>query len=238
MRLQETLEGLHENYRYTRQDLKGADFGKLATEFSDDPSAKVNKGNLGYFTALQMVYPFETAAYETKVGSISLPVRTRFGYHIIKVNNRRPARGEVEVSHIMIRTGSAKENEKVKNTIFTVYEQLQAGVKWDDLCNEYSEDASTKESGGRLRPFGTGGMATVPEFERIAFHLQKPGDISDPFQTQYGWHIIRLERKIPLPSFEEISASLKTRVTRDERTELSKQALQIRLRKEFGSRKM
>jgi len=214
--------------------LSGADFGKLAIEFSDDPSAKVNKGNLGYFTAMQMVYPFESAAYETKVESISAPVRTRFGYHLIKVNNRRTARGEVEVSHIMIRTGSAKENEKVKDTIFTVYDQLQAGVSWDELCTSYSEDASTKESGGRLRPFGTGGMSTVPEFERIAFDLQKPGDISDPFQTQYGWHIIRLERKIPLPSFEEISPSLKTRVARDERTELSKQTLQIRLRKEFG----
>src|SRR5687767_14055445 len=110
--------------------LNGADFGQLATEFSDDPSAKMNKGNLGYFTAMQMVYPFESAAYETKVGSISVPVRTRFGYHLIKVTNRRPARGEVEVSHIMIRTGSAKENEKVKDAIFNVYDQLQAGMGW------------------------------------------------------------------------------------------------------------
>jgi peptidyl-prolyl cis-trans isomerase SurA len=179
------------------------------------------------------VYPFETAAYQTPVGQISLPVRTRYGYHIIKVLDRRAARGEVEVAHIMVRTGEQKDNEKAKNTIFAVYEQLQAGVKWDDLCNEYSEDPATKESGGKLRPFGTGGMAAVPEFERMAFQLEKPGEISDPFQTQYGWHILRLEKKMPLQSFEAMQPSLKSRVTRDERTELSKHALQAKLRKDY-----
>jgi peptidyl-prolyl cis-trans isomerase SurA len=213
--------------------LQGEDFGKAATTYSDDESAKVNQGNLGYFTSLQMVYPFETAAYQTPVGQISLPVRTRYGYHIIKVLDRRAARGEVEVAHIMVRTGEQKDNEKAKNTIFAVYEQLQAGVKWEDLCNEYSEDPATKESGGRLRPFGTGGMAAVPEFEKMAFQLEKPGDISDPFQTQYGWHILRLEKKMPLQSFEVMQSSLKSRVTRDERTELSKQALQTKLRKDY-----
>ena len=159
-------------------------------------------------------------------------MRTRFGYHIIKVVDRRPARGEVEVSHIMIRTGDSKDNQKAKDTIFTLYEQLQAGVKWDDLCKQYSEDPASKDNGGRLRPFGTGAMASVPDFERVAFSLQKPGEFSDPFQTQYGWHIIRLEKKIPLPSFEVLAPSLKNRVLRDERTEISKQALQAKLRKE------
>ena len=213
--------------------LKGADFGLVAASASDDPSAKINKGNLGYFSAMQMVYPFESAAYSTAVGAVSPPVRTRFGYHIIKVSDRRPARGEVEVSHIMIRTGNAKENDKVKETIFNVHDQLQAGVSWEELCKQYSEDASTKQNGGKLKPFGSGAMSSVPEFEKIAFFLQKPGEISDPFQTRYGWHIMRLERKIPVPAFDEIATSLKTRVARDERTELSKQSLQAKLRKEF-----
>jgi peptidyl-prolyl cis-trans isomerase SurA len=213
--------------------LQGEDFAKAATAYSNDESAKINQGNLGYFTSLQMVYPFETAAYTTPVGEVSLPVKTRYGYHILKVFDRRPARGEVEVAHIMVRTGDQKDSEKAKNTIFAVYEQLQAGVKWEELCKEYSEDPATKDSGGKLRPFGTGGMASVPEFERMAFQLEKPGEISDPFQTQYGWHIIRLERKIPLQSFDVMQASLKSRVTRDERTELSKQALQTKLRKEY-----
>lgn len=213
--------------------LQGEDFNRAAVAFSEDESVKVNQGNLGYFTSLQMVYPFETAAYETPVGQVSSPVRTRYGYHIVKVLDRRPARGEVEVAHIMIRNSDDKDAEQAKNTIFTVYDQLQAGVKWDELCKQYSEDPATKDSGGKLRPFGTGGMAGVPEFERIAFELQKPGDISDPFQTQYGWHILRLHRKIPLQSFDAMQAALKNRVTRDERTELSKHALQTKLRKDF-----
>ena len=229
----DTLKAYTKISELREKALNGSEFGQLAAEFSDDPSAKMNKGSLGYFTAMQMVYAFESAAYSTRVGDVSPPVRSRFGYHIIKVFDRRPARGEVEVSHIMIRTGNAKENDKVKDTIFNIYDQLQGGVNWDELCKQYSEDASTKDNGGKLRPFGTGAMSAVPEFERIAFNLQKPGEVSDPFQTQYGWHIMRLERKIPLPSFADMTASLKGRVARDERTELSKQALQAKLRKEY-----
>jgi peptidyl-prolyl cis-trans isomerase SurA len=217
-----------------RNKIKGGeDFGMAASQFSEDPSARSNNGNLGYFTAMQMVYPFETAAYNTRVGEISMPVRSRFGYHIIYVADRRPARGEVEVSHIMVRTGDDKDNEKAKNTIFDLYDQLQGGVKWEELCKQYSEDPGSKDNGGRLRQFGTGAMANIPEFERIAFSLNKPGEISDPFQTQFGWHIIRLERKIPLAPFEELNTSLKSRVNRDERTQVSKQALGAKLRKEF-----
>ena len=214
--------------------MAGEDFGLLAATMSEDPSAKSNQGSLGYFTAMQMVYPFEVMAYHTAIGKVSQPVRTRFGYHIIKVIDRRPARGEVEVSHIMIRTGEGKDNEKAKNTVFTLSEQLQGGMAWDELCKQYSEDPSTKDAGGKLKPFGVGAMATsIPEFERVAFSLNKLGEVSDPFQTQYGWHIIRLERKIPLPALEEMATSLKSRVNRDERTQLSKQALQQKLRQSY-----
>jgi len=228
---EDTLKAYTKIIEIRNRILQGEDFSKAASLYSEDPSAKSNHGNLGYFTAMQMVYPFETAAYNTKLGAVSQPLRTRFGYHIVKVFDRRPAHGEVEISHIMIRTGD--QNEKAKNTIFNVYEQLQAGVKWDELCKQYSEDPATKDSGGRLRPFGTGGMAGVPEFEKVAFDLQKPGDVSDPFQTQYGWHILRLEKRIPLGSLEAMTPTLKNRVTRDERTELSKQALQAKLRRDY-----
>ena len=190
---EDTLKAYNRIIEIRNKIKAGEDFGMAASQFSEDPSARSNNGNLGYFTALQMVYPFETAAYNTKVGEISMPVRSRFGYHIIYVADRRPARGEVEVSHIMIRTGDDKDNEKAKNTIFDLYDQLQGGVKWEELCKQYSEDPGSKDNGGKLRQFGTGAMANIPEFERIAFSLSKPGEISDPFQTQYGWHIIRLE---------------------------------------------
>jgi peptidyl-prolyl cis-trans isomerase SurA len=214
--------------------MKGEDFETLAENNSDDPSAKMNKGKLGYFTALQMVYPFETAAFQTKPGEISTPIRTSFGYHILKVNDRRLAKGEVEVSHIMIRTGENKDNTQSKNTIFDIYDQLQKGVSWNELAQQYSEDPSSKDNGGKLRPFGTGVMSAVPEFETIAFGLKNPGDMSDPFETQFGWHIVKLERKIPLATFEEMSASLKNRVSRDERVQVSKQALYAKIKKEYN----
>ena len=198
----------------------GKGFEKMASEISEDPSAKTNEGNLGYFTALQMVYPFEQEAYTLKVGEISQPVRTRFGYHLIKVTDRRPARGEVEVSHIILRSGLG-DNTKVKNKIFEIFEQLQGGRNWDELCKEYSDDLATKNSGGRLRPFAVGTLAGVPEFEAVAFSLKEPGEISDPFQSNFGWHIMRLEKKIPVPPFSEVEKSLRNKVGRDERVKLA-----------------
>jgi peptidyl-prolyl cis-trans isomerase SurA len=230
----DTLTAYNKIMELRKRAVAGEDFSKLASEHSSDPSARTNKGELGYFTAMQMVYPFESAAFTTPVGKVSKPVRTRFGYHIIKVNDRRPARGEVEVSHIMIRTGEDKSVEQAKNMIFDVYNELQGGGRWEDLCRQYSEDPSTKENGGKMRPFGVGVMANVPEFERVAFELEKPEQFSDPVQSQYGWHIIRLERKIPLGSFEEVASNLRSRVMRDERSQVSKQALQIKLRKDLG----
>jgi peptidyl-prolyl cis-trans isomerase SurA len=210
----------------------GESFEKLANEFSEDPSAKYNNGDLGYFTALQMVYPFEEASYKTPVGQLSI-VRTQFGYHLIKVKDKKAARGEVEVSHILLRTSTAND-EKVKGTIFSIYDQLKGGRSWDEVCKEYSEDKNTKDAGGRLRPFGVGALPSVPEFEVVAFSLQNAGEISDPFQSGLGWHIIRLEKKIPLPPYKEMEASLKRRVGRDERLQLSQQALNEKRKKEYG----
>lgn len=212
----------------------GEDFGTLAMNLSEDLSAKSNEGNLGYFTALQMVYPFEAAAYSTAVGSISNPVRTRFGYHLVKVADKRKAMGEIEVSHLLIRVGKDRDNEKARLQVFDVYDRLQGGMSWDDLCRQYSEDQSSKDNGGKLRPFGVGAMASVPEFESNAFALVKPGDYSAPFATQYGWHIAKLERKIPVPPYKELESSLKSRVSRDERMQVAKEAIAISLRKKYA----
>ncbi|HYF70553.1 MAG TPA: peptidylprolyl isomerase [Ohtaekwangia sp.] len=235
---EDTLKAFNRLKQIQEKLAAGEDFAELAKTYSEDPSAKINHGDLRYFTALQMVYPFETAAYTTPVGMVSKPVRTKFGYHILKVLDRRPARGEVEVSHIMIRKGEDKDNAEAKKTIFLVYDQLQAGAQWADVFKEYSEDPGTKDRGGKLRAFGAGMMSNVPEFERVAFELQNPGDISDPVETQYGWHIIRLERKIPLAPFEALAPTLKNKINRDERTQISKQALSEKLRHDFAFKDM
>ncbi len=229
----DTLAAYNKTLDIRKRIFAGEDFEKLAHELSEDPSARLNGGSLGYFTAMQMVFPFEDAAYRLKVGEISQPVRTRFGYHLIKLVDRKPARGEVEVSHILLRTdqGDAK---KTKNKVFEVYDQLKGGKGWDEVCREFSEDASTKNTGGRLRPFGVGALVSVPEFEAVAFSLQKPGEISDPFQSSIGWHIVRLEKKLPVPPYEELQVSLKRRVSRDERLQISKSSLLAKRKKEFA----
>lgn len=213
--------------------LGGEDFEKVAREVSEEASAKSNGGNLGYFTALQMVYPFEQAAYKLTVGEISKPIRTRFGYHLVKVTDRKPARGEVEVSHIILRTGTS-DGAKVKNKILEIYDQLQGGRSWEELCKEYTEDPATKDTGGRLRPFGVGALAGLPEFEAVAFSLKEPGEISDPFHSAYGWHIVRLEKKIPVPSFNEVEPALKRKVARDERLQIANRKLMEAKKIQFG----
>jgi peptidyl-prolyl cis-trans isomerase SurA len=214
----DTLAAFNKISDLRKRAIAGESFEVLAREFSEDPSAKSNGGTLGFFTALQMVYPFEEAAYTTKQGEISPVFRTRFGYHFLKVLQQRASVGEVEVSHILLRGNTPK----TKNTIFEIYDQLKGGRSWDELCKEYSEDANSKNAGGRLRPFGVGALPSVPLFEQVAFSLKNPGDISDPFQTSVGWHIIRLEKKISLLSYYDMEPGLKRRVAKDERVSISK----------------
>jgi Parvulin-like peptidyl-prolyl isomerase len=211
----------------------GENFAKLAQELSEDPSAKYNGGDIGYFTAMQMVYPFEQAAYSLKPEEISTIVRTRFGYHLIKLNDRKPARGEVEVAHILLRKDGTNDT-KIKNKAFEIIDQLKAGRNWDELCKEYSDDGNTKNTGGKLRPFGVGALAaTVPEFEATAFSLQQPGEISDPFESSVGWHIMRLEKKIPIAPFSELETALRRKVSKDERVQLSELRLEEKRKRDF-----
>lgn len=220
----DTLAAYNKALAVRERLMRGDDFAKLAREFSEEPGAKTNNGDLGYFTVMQMVYPFEQAAYSLKTGEISPIVKTSFGYHLLKVTDRRLARGEVEVSHILLRKSPTTDEKKLRNKIFDIYDQLQGGRPWDDLCREFSDDQSTRNSGGRLKPFGVGAFAaSVPEFEATAFSIHQPGEVSDPFQSVYGWHIVRLERRIPIPPFQQIEETLRRRVGNDERLLMAEQ---------------
>jgi peptidyl-prolyl cis-trans isomerase SurA len=211
----------------------GEDFSTVASKTSEDPSAKENGGKLGYFTSMQMVYPFETAAYLTPVGQVSQPIRTRFGYHLIKVNDRRAAQGEIKVAHLMVRvTPQAPRADSITahKKINELYGRLRKGESWDKLVMQFSEDAGSAANGGELPPFGTGRM--IPSFEEVAFKLQKPGDISEPVQTPYGWHVIKLLEKQPVPSFATMEPTLKSKVAKDSRSELNRTAFLKRIRQE------
>lgn len=225
----DTLAAWNKAMAFRQQIMSGGSFEKVAAQFSDDPTAKENGGDLGYFTALQMVYPFESAAYRLTVGELSNPVRTRFGYHVIQLKDRRPASGEVEVSHILLRG----TDSNVRNKAFDAYDQLKAGRTWEEVCKEYSEDMGTRENGGRLQRFGPGTIP-LPEFEAMAFSLGAPGEYSDPFSSSIGWHIIRLENKFPVPSFQEIEPTLKRQVGRNDRLQIGQEAELAKRKKLFN----
>jgi peptidyl-prolyl cis-trans isomerase SurA len=215
----------------------GEDFATVAKSKggSDDPSAATNGGDLGYFSVLQMVYPFETAAYSTPVGQVSQPVRTRFGYHIIKVTDRRPAHGEIKVAHILIRSSADDSPEKqaaAEKKIQEAYAQVKSGqLSFADAALKYSDDGTTSGKGGELPPFTTGKM--IPEFEEKAFSLQADGDITPPFKTTYGWHIIKRLSYTPPPSFDEAKAELKTKIAHDSRAEITRKKFLADLRAEY-----
>lgn len=199
----------------------GADFNQLALEHSEDPSAKDNKGNLGYFSALQMVHQFEDAAFGLDIGGISEPILTNFGYHIIKLEDRKPNPGEIKVSHILVRTqpGDPVSEERALRKVGDIYTELQKPESlWEEVCKMYSEDLGSKNSGGALPWIGLGSV--IPEFERVAFSLTEEGEISSPVKTPYGYHIIRLDEQRPIPPYEEMEASIKSRILRDSRSTL------------------
>ena len=215
----------------------GEDFDAVARSKggSDDPSVKDNGGDLGWFTAFQMLYPFEEAAFTTEIGGISNLVRTRYGYHVIEVTGRREARGEIRAAHIMIRLkkgSDADASTKSEAKIGQIYDLLQKGIPWDELALKMSEDASSASKGGELPWFGTGKM--IEAFEDAAFGLTEDGQISEPVETSYGWHIIkRLEYREPA-SFEASKREIEKKVSRDSRSELTRASFIENLKAEYA----
>jgi peptidyl-prolyl cis-trans isomerase SurA len=219
--------------------LKGEDFGKLANQMSQDPSAKENNGDLGWFSAFRMVYPFESAAYKTPKGQISMPIRTRFGYHLVKVNDIRDNRGEVNVAHIMILKpvgGDAEAQAKARNTIQDIYKKLQQGESFAELAKQFSDDKSSSTKGGNLNRFGSGQLSSEA-FENVAFGLKNPGDISEPFETEFGWHIVKLHAKHALKTYDELRPEIEAKVGKDERSRLAAESMNEKLRKQFPVRR-
>lgn len=230
---EDTLKVYNQLMEIRSRVVAGENFAQLARRYSQDPSAKTNGGNLGYFSALQMVYPFEEMAYGTSEGEVSLPFRTKFGYHILQVNARRPSQGKIKVSHIMIRATEGlpvEDSLQASQKINLVFQKLKNGADWNQLVKQYSEDLNSKNSGGTLPWLSTGSIH--PDFARVAFALEKEGEYSQPVKTPYGWHIIRLEEKKPLEPLSEIEASLRSKIEKDSRSQLENSRLITRLKEE------
>lgn len=231
----DTLRAYEEIQAIRKRALAGEDFAQLAQQFSKDTRTAQNGGNLGYFTAFALVYPLETAAYATPAGSISGVVRTRFGYHLVKVNDRRPSRGKVQVAHLLLRispSADAAGQQAVKTRINALYERLQKGEPFETLVREQSDDATSRNNGGILPIFETGKYMTA--FEDAAFALPSVGSYSKPIQTNYGWHILKLIARKPIEPYNELAPALRQKVVTDTRGELLRQATEQRLRRDYA----
>lgn len=190
--------------------------------------------DLGYFTAFSMVYPFENAAYATEEGKLSDPVRTRFGYHVVFVKDKRQARGEVKVSHIMIKANaemSDEERVRAKEKADEIYQRVKGGEDFKTLAQEYSDDNSSAKNGGQLPWFGTGRM--VQAFEDAAFELQENGQVTEPVQTNFGWHIIQRDDYRGIGTFDELKTEIKKRIERDSRGQKGRLSLLKKLKEEY-----
>ncbi|BCY27155.1 peptidylprolyl isomerase [Flavobacterium okayamense] len=232
----DTLKAYNKVLDITKRLKSGEKFEDLALKFSEDPSAKVNKGDLGYFSAFKMVYPFESAAYNTKVGEVSKIVRTRFGYHLIKVTDKRENRGEVTVAHIMLLKPENLDPEKTKEVekdINDIYQKIQQGESFEELAKQFSDDKSTAAKGGVLQKFGSGQL-TSQEFEDVAFGLKEKEQISKPFKSQFGWHIVKLIDKHPLKSLEDLRFDIENNIKRDDRSRLITNSLVNKLSKKYS----
>ncbi len=223
-----------------KKKLKSESFDSVAYKHSEDPSAKNNFGSLGYFTAFDMIYPFETVAYNTKVGNTAGPFRTQFGYHIIKVYDRRPSRGKMKAAHLMLRLNEgAKDDEilRAKQKADSIYAEIKSGkATFEEMVAAYSDDVNTKGKGGDIGLIESTNRNFPLIFRETLFKLPKDGAISTPVKTQYGFHIIKRLGHEKLAPKDSLYDDLKRKISnpKDERYGISKQAVVNRIKKEYG----
>ena len=208
-------------------------FEEAAEELSEDPYARSSKGNLGYFNAFKMLYSFECAAYNTPIGKISDIVRTKYGYHIVKPNSIRKAKGRVKTSHIMITTSLKTENNLSKEKINAIYKDLVEKTKtFEELAVEFSEDRKSAKNGGEIGWINSGGNF-YPEFEEAVFSLNIDGEFSKPFKTPNGWHIVKRLNYEPVGDLKSMSYNLKNKIQKDARAQKTKSSFINKLKIEY-----
>jgi peptidyl-prolyl cis-trans isomerase SurA len=213
-------------------------FEEAAEELSEDPYARSSKGNLGYFNAFKMLYSFECAAYNTPVGKVSDIVRTKYGYHIVKPNSIRKAKGRVKTSHIMITTNLKNENNISKEKINSIYKDLvEKNKTFEELAIQFSEDRKSAKNKGEIGWINSGGNY-YPAFEEAVFSLKIDGEYSKPFKTPNGWHIVKRISYEPIGDLKSMSYSLKNKIQKDARAQKTKSSFLNKLKTEYQLKKM
>ena len=235
---QDTLLAYRKAMSIRERIVGGEEFDQVAAEVSEDPSAKANAGDLGYFSALWMVYPFENAVYCMEIGDVSMPVRTQFGYHILILTDKRPARGKIQVASIWKAFNfgmSDQEKARIKEEAHNIYLQLRSGADFNELFRKYSDDRNQSNRGDA--GYWLGINEKEPVFEEAAFALKNIGDYTEPIETSLGYFIIRLLDRKPPESFEEAKSTLYYKISRmPDRAMKSETAVVDKLKKEYNFR--
>ncbi len=197
---------------------EGVAFASVAKEVSADKSVQRNEGHVGFVTALlpNGFYNLEAAAYTAPVNKLVGPIRTAAGYHILKVHGRRPARGELEAAHILVRKND-KNPDAAKAKIDSIYQLLKSGMGFEDVAKAVSEDGRTSANGGYIGFFGINRYEK--SFEDAAFALKEDGNYSEPFQTSAGWHIVKRISHKGIQPFNIEKSRLGGKIRRDARFE-------------------
>lgn len=226
--VQDTLAAL-EKLKILRNRFLNEDFDLLQKELHDGKNIFVE--DLGYFSAFKMVYDFENAAFTTSIGDVSQPFKTQFGYHIIKVLNKRRSRGQAKAAHIMIAHNSKDSLQTPEQRINELHRLLLQGESFENLAKQFSDDKSSAVNGGNLKPFSSGEINSEI-FVDTAFSLED-GAISNPIRTKFGWHIIKLISTIPVKEFEDIKFELEQKIKRDSRSSFIKKKRIESLKKQY-----
>lgn len=227
----DTLKAYQEATRIYSLLNQGKKFAKLANQFSDDLSARKNNGEIGYITAFDMDYAFETAAYNTTKGEYSKPVRSPYGYHIIQTIDKIKNPGKVKIRHLMLEFKKKNEKGKIKAKADSIYQLLQSGADFSELVQKYSDDISSVKNNGILPWFGL--FETHPAIERSAFELKKKGDFSPLIKTDFGYHIIQLLDKKEYNTLEECKDELIKLLEEDSRSRISESKLIQKLKEKY-----
>jgi len=225
----DTINAYNEVLALRKRVLKEG-FDKVKIEVHDGKSIFLE--DLGYFSAFKMVYDFEAVAYSTPVGEISMPFRTKFGYHVVKINDKRTSKGTVTAAHIMVALTQKDSLLDPEQRINEIYKKLNQGESFESLAKQFSDDKSSAKKGGKITPFKSGQLSSEI-FENEAFGLEADGDVSKPFKTNYGWHIVKRIDLKPIQSFKEVKASLVNKVKRDSRSKLINTAMVNELKKRY-----
>jgi len=220
-------------------------FPQAAVQFSEDPSARDevgqgnkiqhgNKGDLGYFSAFDLIYSFETPAYNTPVGSYSMPIRSQFGYHLIWVQDKQPLVSKINISQILLLDTAARFGRispEVKNKLAIIVDALKNGEDFSTLAEKYTDDPVSKANGGKIEPFAPN--RRPGDYVKKAISLQKD-QISEAFSTVIGWHIVKLNELVYTEiKDDDAKHTMANKVQRDTRSSKSVDSFIEKLKKEY-----